>query len=483
MLTQGDFINIEKQASALYESLELEIIEAIATRIAKVGYANTVVLNNIRIAQEIGILYQDIITLVAKYNNTSYEKVAKIFEESGAKTLDRDDFIYKEAGLNPVPIKQSRSIMQMMSATIEKTAGNLQNLVMTTANTAQTQFYNAMNKAYMEVSTGVKSYSQSILGAIDNISSQGATITYPSGRNMSLESAVRMNIITGVNQTCGKLQELRADELGWDLMELTAHSGARPSHASWQGKIVSRSGKKGYLSLDDIGYGTATGFKGVNCRHDWYPYYPGSASTYTQEQLDAWKNEKVTYNGKEYSKYDATQLQRAMERQIRADKKELAGLQGILTSTKDNKLIEDTKTKFGRRSLIYKTHQNELDNFIQQTSLRKDSTRLYIGKQDKIISTQIANVTKIANKYNKCDIVGSNVNNIKITEIGEHIISRTYARNVTFENVQNTLKNPIKYGKIRADKSQQIKGENCTVVINTETGKLITAFPKKTKKG
>lgn len=482
MLTQGDFINIEKQASALYESLELEIIEAIATRIAKVGYANTVVLNNIRIAQEIGILYQDIITLVAKYNNTSYEKVAKIFEESGAKTLDRDDFIYKEAGLNPVPIKQSRSIMQMMSATIEKTAGNLQNLVMTTANTAQTQFYNAMNKAYMEVSTGVKSYSQSILGAIDNISSQGATITYPSGRNMSLESAVRMNIITGVNQTCGKLQELRADELGWDLMELTAHSGARPSHASWQGKIVSRSGKKGYLSLDDIGYGTATGFKGVNCRHDWYPYKEGSARTYTQKQLDAWENEKVTYNGKEYSKYDATQLQRAMERRIRADKKELAGLQGILTSAKDNKLIENTKTEFGKRSLIYKTHQNELDDFIHQTSLRKDITRLYVGKQDKNISTQVANVTKIANKYNNSDIVGSKVNGIKITEISEHIISRTYARNVSFEDVQDTLKKPIKYGKIRANKTQQINGKNCTIIVNTETGKLVTVYPKKTKK-
>ena len=482
MLTQGDFINIEKQASALYESLELEIIEAIATRIAKVGYANTVVLNNIRIAQEIGILYQDIITLVAKYNNTSYEKVAKIFEESGAKTLDRDDFIYKEAGLNPVPIKQSRSIMQMMSATIEKTAGNLQNLVMTTANTAQTQFYNAMNKAYMEVSTGVKSYSQSILGAIDNISSQGATITYPSGRNMSLESAVRMNIITGVNQTCGKLQELRADELGWDLMELTAHSGARPSHASWQGKIVSRSGKKEYLSLDDIGYGTATGFKGVNCRHDWYPYKEGSARTYTQKQLDAWENEKVTYNGKEYSKYDATQLQRAMERRIRADKKELAGLQGILTSAKDNKLIENTKTEFGKRSLIYKTHQNELDDFIHQTSLRKDITRLYVGKQDKNISTQVANVTKIANKYNNSDIVGSKVNGIKITEISEHIISRTYARNVSFEDVQDTLKKPIKYGKIRANKTQQINGKNCTIIVNTETGKLVTVYPKKTKK-
>ena len=252
MLTQNDFINIEKQATAIYESLELEIIEEIATRIARVGYANTVVLNDIQIAQEMGALYQDIIKLVAEYNNTSYEKVAEIFDEAGAKTLNYDDKIYKEAGLNPVPIKQSRSIMQIMSATIEKTAGNLQNLAMTTAITSQTQFYNAINKAYMEVSTGVKSYTQSIIDTIKDISSRGASIEYPSGRQMSIESATRMNIITSVNQTCGKLQELRADELGWDLMELTAHSGARPSHAEWQGKIVSRSGQKGYLSLDDI---------------------------------------------------------------------------------------------------------------------------------------------------------------------------------------------------------------------------------------
>ena len=482
MLTQNDFINIEKQAAALYENLELEIIEEIATRIARVGYANTVVLNDIKIVQEMGILYQDIIIMVAKYNNTSYEKVAEIFEEAGAKTLKFDDKIYTEAGLNPLPINQSPNMVQTLNATIERTAGNLQNLVMTTANTSQTQFYNAMNRAYMEVSTGVKSYSQSILDVIDNISSQGAVITYPSGRKRSLESAVRMNIITSVNQTCGKLQELRADELGWDLMELTAHSGARPEHASWQGKIVSRSGQKGYLSLDDIGYGTATGFKGVNCRHDWYPYYKGSSRTYTEKQLKEWQNEKVTYNGKEYSKYDATQLQRAMERRIRADKKELAGLQGILTSAKDNKLIEDTKTEFGRRSLIYKTHQNELDDFIQQTSFVKDNTRLYVGRQNKSISTQVANVTKIANKYNKSDIVGSKVNGIKITEIGEHIISRTYARNVSLEDVQDTLKSPVKYGKIRTNKTQQIKGKNCTIIINTETGKLVTVYPKKTKK-
>lgn len=378
MLTQGDFINIEKQATALYESLELEIIEEIATRISRVGYANTVVLNNIQIAQEMGALYTDIIALVAKYNNTSYEKVAEIFEQAGAKTLSRDDFIYKEAGLNPVPIRQSRPIMQMMSATVEKTAGNLQNLVMTTAMTTQTQFYNAMNKAYMEVSTGVKSYTKSIVDTIKELSEQGAVITYPSGRNMSLESAVRMNIITGVNQTCGKLQELRADEVGWDLMEITAHSGARPSHAEWQGKIVSRSSKKGYLSLDDIGYGEATGFKGINCRHDWYPYYKGSTKTYTQEQLNKWKNEKVTYNSKEYSKYEATQIQRRMERQIRQDKKDLKAQQTLLTSNNKDINIEEVQAEIRNIKITQKQHNAQLNDFLKQTGLNKDNSRLVI---------------------------------------------------------------------------------------------------------
>lgn len=483
MLSEKDFAKIEKQANQLYANLELEIIEEIATRIANVGYVNTVVLNDIQIAQEMGVLYIDIISLVAKYNHSTYEEVAKIFEEAGTKTLKFDDKIYTEAGLNPLPINQSPGMVQMLNATIEKTSGNLQNLVMTTAISSQTQFYNAMNMAYMEVSTGVKSYSKSILDAIDNISSQGAIITYPSGRKTSLESAVRTNVITGVNQTCGKLQELRANEMGWDLMELTAHGGARPEHAQWQGKIVSRSGTKGYLSLRDIGYGTATGFKGVNCRHDWYPYLKGSAKSYTQEQLNAWRNEKVTYNGQKISKYDATQMQRKMERQIRQDKKELSGLQGILKSNiVDNKLIEDTKTQFSKQALIYKTHQNELDDFIQQTSFKKDNTRLYVGKQDRNISTQVASVTKMANKYNNSDIIGMKVNSIEITEIGEHIISRTYARNISFEDIQDTLKNPIKYGKIRTNNTQQIKGKNCTIIINTETGKLVTVYPKKTKK-
>lgn len=378
MLTQGDFINIEKQAVALYESLELEIIEEIATRIANFGYANTVVINDLRIAQEMGYLYEDIIKLVAEYNNTTVEEVNRIFYEAGEKSLKFDDKIYKEAGLQPLPLNQSESIKQVMNAAIVRTAGNLQNLCMTTANTAQTQFYNAINMAYMEVSTGVKSYTQAIIDTINNISSQGAVITYPSGAKRSLESAVRTNIVTAINQNCGKLQELRADEMGWDLMELTAHSGARPSHASWQGKIVSRSGQKGYLSLKDIGYGEVTGFKGINCRHDWYPYYSGSTRTYTEKQLKEWQEEKITYNRKEYSKYDATQKQRYFERQIRQDKKDLKAQQAILTSKDKNINIEQVQNEIRNIKAKQKEHNAQLNDFLKQTGLRKDNSRLVI---------------------------------------------------------------------------------------------------------
>ena len=382
MLTEQDFIKIEKQAAGIYQNLELQIIEEIATRIANFGYANTVVINDLKIAEEMGYLYEDIVKLVAEYNNTTVEEVSRIFYAAGEKSLKFDDKIYKEAGLNPKPLNQSESIKQIMNATIERTTGNLQNLCMTTAATTQTQFYNAINKAYMEVSTGVKSYSQSILDAVKDVSSQGAYITYPSGRRMSLESAVRMNVITSINQNCGKLQENRANEMSWDLMELTAHGGARPEHANWQGKIVSLSGQKGYLSKKDIGYGTATGFKGVNCKHDWYPYYKGSARTYTQKQLDAWKNEKVEYNGKKISKYEATQIQRKMERQIRNDKRNIAGLNGILRSNKnDERLVSLVKSK-----LIDKENKLKLDNillndFINQTNLKKDNARLYVEKK------------------------------------------------------------------------------------------------------
>lgn len=486
MLSEQDYIKIERQANKLYSNLENEIVKEIAKRINGVGYANTVVENNAKILQEMGILYSNVITIVAKETESSFSDISKILSDAGVKSIAYDDKIYIEAGLNPIKINQSPSMVQLINATIANTSNNLSNLVKTTAETSQTSFYNAMNMAYLETSTGAKSYSQSIIDAIENIGENGVTVKYPSGYQLNLESAVKTNILTSTSQMCGKLQMQRAEELDWDLMEITAHSGARPTHAEWQGKVVSLSGKKGYLSLETIGYGTVTGFKGINCRHDWFPYYEGSSRSYDDETLERYKKETVKYDGKEMSLYDATQIQRKMENTIRADKRKLVGLQELMNNTNlEPEELTKLKTAFAKKSLTYNRHKTELNDLTNQTEQIIDDLRTVTKGYGRSTSEKVSDVTYIANKYNNSDLIGTTVNGTKISRISEHIISRTYARELTFEDVEDCLKNPLKYDKIKIDKqgrrSFAVIGEKVTVYVDPDTGTTTTVHATHTQ--
>lgn len=366
MLTEKDFKILEKEALSLYSNLELEIISEIAERIANVGYANTVVFNNAIILQEMGFLYDDIIEIVAKYNETSAVQIKEIFEKAGIKSIARDDEIYMLAGLGKKEI--GTAMKQLMDRRANQTAFNLKALTGTIANDTQIQFINAINNAYLEVSTGVKSYSQSITDIVGKISRKGTQVEYPSGYKLSIEAATRMNILTGVNQMSSQLQLDRGREYGWNMYEVTAHFGARPEHAEWQGKVYTEQ------ELYDIcGYGTVTGLCGANCRHNFYPYYKGSSLTYTAKELKEYRTAKVEYNGEKISEYDASQIQRKMERQIRQNKKDIAGLKGLMAN-------DDIDIKDEMRKAQGKLRQNNamLNDFIEQTGFRKDNTRLVI---------------------------------------------------------------------------------------------------------
>lgn len=480
MLTELDFKLIEKEASKLYSDLEYDIIKEIAERIANVGYANTVVYNNAVILQEMGVLYEDVINMVAEYNETSASQIRDIFEEAGIKTLKRDDSIYKMAGLNPQGL--NNSMQQVLNATVVQTNNHLSNLVRTTASTSQIQFIEAMNTAYMEVSTGVKSYSESIVDIVKKISKNGVYIQYPSGQHRSIESATRMNILTSVNQMSGRLQLLRADEMGWDLMELSAHSGARPEHAEWQGKIVSRSGQAGYLSLDDIGYGTATGFQGVNCRHTWFPYYKGSILTYSNKELRDLKNETVEYNGKKISKYEATQIQRKMERQIRQNKKDIAGLQGILTSSNSDVEIDLVKRNIIDTELKLKEERLLLNDFTNQTKLKNDDLRTFVSKEvtkdrkDDIIIKEIKQITERPNakvelefeRPKNLDKYEFDYNHINLER--EHKVNKSEA--IEFIN-ESKVKMTVWQGRY-----ENYYSDNGATYIDTKDKKIRTAFKK-----
>jgi len=181
---------------------------------------------------------------------------------------------------------------------------------------------------------------------------------------------------------------MQMDEMNCDLVETTAHAGARPSHQIWQGKVFSRSGtsKKYPDFVSSTGYGTITGLLGINCRHDFYPFYEGiSKRSYTDEELEKLNNKTVTYNKQEIDYYEATQMQRAMERNIRQTKREIAGYEGIALESKAKERIEEAKTRITDKTTQLKQQQKELKDFIEQTGLTRDRARERISKFDKII--------------------------------------------------------------------------------------------------
>lgn len=211
-------------------------------------------------------------------------------------------------------------------------------------------------------------YGTAIRRAVQDASREGASVLYPSGHADKLDVAVRRATLTGVNQTCGQISETLAREFGCDLMELTAHAGARPSHAVWQGEIVSLSGRRGYLTLSDIGYGTGAGFMGWNCRHSWNPFFEGiSERSYTPEALEKLNARDIEYDGEKYTEYEISQMQRKMEREIRATKRELAGLDEA-----------GFKEEFAQQSVRLKQQEARLREFTGATGQRVDSARTQV---------------------------------------------------------------------------------------------------------
>lgn len=159
------------------------------------------------------------------------------------------------------------------------------------------------------------------------------------------------------------------EKCGWDLYEVDAHAGARPEHAEWQGKVYTEQ------QLYDIcGYGTVTGLCGANCKHSFKPYFKGSTLTYTAKELREYRTAKVEYNGEQISEYEASQIQRKMERQIRQNKKDIAGLQGLATKTDSKEAQEELKAVRAKM----RENNSKLNNFLEQTGFNKDNTRLVI---------------------------------------------------------------------------------------------------------
>lgn len=368
---QFDFLKVHKQ-------LQEEIIRDIARRISVTDFTLTETARwQAEKAMQCGILYDEVLRQVGKKTAISRKEIEAIFDDARLEVFDYDEELLAVAGYSVQSVKNlSPAMKRIMAAAISKTRDDVENLTMTTAVTSQASYISACDLAHMQIVSGAFSYQDAIRNAIKKAAAGGVSVIYPSGHESSLDAAVRRAVLTGVNQSCGRLQEMRATELGCDLMEITAHLGSRPDHALWQGQVVSLSGRAGYLSLSDIGYGDVRGFQGANCRHNWYMFFEGvSSPAYSQEELREWREGTVSFGGVQIPLYEAIQKQRSMERAIRRSKQELVALDEAVKSAADVDTKQTLELEFERAAVRLKGQEARLSDFCGKTGLDRDRYR------------------------------------------------------------------------------------------------------------
>ena len=369
---------------ALYQQLEDDILSAVIRRILKMGYVSEASKHQLEVLQAAGLLYDDIVQLIADRTDACTAQVKALFEDAGVQTVEIDNSLHEAAGALPIDIRQDSSTRQVLEAGYKKTLGTMQNLVSTTATQTQTAFIQTCDRIYMQVSSGAFSYQEAIMNALRALADTGATVSYPTGHTDRMDVAVRRCVLTGVSQTAAAVSLRQAEDAGCYLMEITAHSGARPDHAKWQGQLVTITGKDAgkiidglrVFTLSEIGYSSGEGFKGWNCRHNWHAYYPGfSTPNYTPEELKKLDEPCISYNGKLYTEYEVSQMQRAQERRVRAWKRRCITAQESVNSATDEATRATAQAEFDRSARYLKNNEAKLKDFCRKTGQDRDRFR------------------------------------------------------------------------------------------------------------
>jgi len=358
-----------------HKQLEESIIREIVNRLLKTDMTITdTAAWQIAKGQEAGVLYENIVKAVADSQGKLESEIKKAFEAAGVNEtgFDFDDAVSERID-NEKLKKYSPQMKKIYAAALRKSTTTAINLTKTTASAAEVLFIEACDLAHNQILTGVFTYQQAIANAVKHASQRGATtIEYRSGISRQLDSGIRSAVMTGINQTIAEQRLMAADICGTDIMEITVTASARPEHAKWQGRLVSLSGKSGYLSLSDIGYGEVTGIFGANCSHNWRPFIEGiSHRAYSDEELDKINSMTVTYNGEEMPLWKAQEKQRAGERIIRKQKRELVGYDEALKNGENPEI----RAKFNRISMKLKKNEQKLNDFCKQTGLQRDRFR------------------------------------------------------------------------------------------------------------
>lgn len=377
-----------------YRDLEVSIMEDVMRRIQKAGKITSTADWQIQRLIILGNSTEDIRALVSKAVDGNEELVRQLYEEVIKNEYTSQKEIYEAAGKEFIPYEQNAELQQITEALIRQSTEELYNITKSTGfmvdmgngktvYTPLADIYNGyLDDAIVGMANGAYDYNTLVRKTTNMMTRSGlrtdhifrdggsdSGIDYASGWHNRIDVAVRRALLTGFGQLAGQVTDMNAQKLNTNFFEVSAHGAARPSHASWQGRVWSKQ------QLTEVcGLGSGGGLCGWNCRHTYYPFIKGiSQRNYTDQYLEDLAAREATpkkWKGKEFNAYEATQKQRQMETAMRARREQV---QLLRKAGADHDDIVEAQCR-------YQAQLEEYRNFSRYMGLEEQTERIYTGR-------------------------------------------------------------------------------------------------------
>lgn len=320
------------ELAELFRALEITLLDEICSRLKLADQLNEVTVQDIQALRSHGIDLKSIEEAISKTAGIGKQKLNSLLND----VAERNQKYYTEV-IDLAHVTQPETLVDAATVdaikrqthdTFRNLTDSMGFLVGNTMLKPARAYQWALDNAEMQIQSGAISYNQAIKTAVKQLADSGLKIVdYESGHRDQIDVAARRAVMTGVNQICAKYTEQSAEYLETPYFEVSAHAGARDkpgpspwsSHKDWQGKVYSIRAGDIYPSIYEVcGLGAVDGLEGANCRHRRNVWVEGvSERTYTDEQLAHIDDDLgCEFDGKEYTAYEATQMQRRVERQI-----------------------------------------------------------------------------------------------------------------------------------------------------------------------
>lgn len=370
MLPPDDIDALRILAMQITDPMTDFLLRDIARRVAEAGRITSTAGYQIWKIQGLGKSQKEVKKKLAELLNASLNEIDEIFEQAAEEGYKFD--LSKLPTVEGVPFEENESLIQIVRAAVTLAQDDFTNITQTIGMISpygqRLPLYDAYNAccdfAFKQVFTGATDYNTAVQMACRNLYQRGlVTVDYESGAKASIETAVRRNIMGGLGLMQEKISAENHEKYGADGWEISAHAASAPDHEPIQGKQYR---DEEYQELNNS---LVRRIGTLNCGHAAFPIFYGiTEPTYTAEQLEAFKRanaDGITYQGKHYTTYEATQAQRRLETAIRKCKRKITVLEGA----GNDDALKAARTRYTRLN-------QEYARFSKAAGLRTQTARL-----------------------------------------------------------------------------------------------------------